>query len=195
MKMKISFGILRRVIKGLTMNRIMVLGALVIAVSPGFAHTVRVDFDRGIHFSCYKTYSWVHSGDARSSQWLFPNQLMEERIGSFIEEALGARGLKRVATGGDLLISYRINVTEYPQVIAFSDGVGPVGLGWGSPFYTATVQAIYEGTLVIDMMDAKQKRLVFQGTSAQTISSRPEKNTKKLAKAINLIFAKYPPRP
>jgi len=177
------------------MNRIITLGMLAMAVSPGFAHTVRVDFDHGTHFSSYKTYSWLHSADVESSPALFPNQLMEKRIASSIEEALAARGLKRVPSGGDLLISYRINVTEHPEYVTFSDGWGPTGLGWGSGFTTTTVQIRYEGTLVIAMIDTKQNQLVFQGTSTQAISSRPEKNTKKLAKAVNEVFQRYPPQP
>jgi hypothetical protein len=44
------------------------------------------------------------------------------------------------------------------------------------------------------MVDAKQNQLVFQGTSTQAVSTRPERNSKKLAKAVNEIFEKYPPR-
>ena len=180
------------------MKRILVLGALVCGASIGFAHKVRVDFDRGIHFSCYKTYRWVPSADAPSPQTLFPNQLMRERISGYIDEALAARGLKRVTTGGDLLISYRVKVTEEPLLTTFSDGLGPGwgwDWGWGSGFSTTTVQNIYDGTLVIDMVDANHQQLVFQGTSTQTISSRPEKNSKRLAKAVSEVFEKYPPQP
>jgi hypothetical protein len=121
---------------------------------------------------------------------------MRERIAGLIEEALAARGFKRVATGGDLLISYGIQVTEHPQFTTFYDGGGPGwGWGWGSGFSTTTVQTFYEGTLVVNMVDANQKRLVFEGTSTQTISSRPERNTRRLAKAVNEIFEKYPPQP
>jgi hypothetical protein len=177
------------------MNRILVLGALICAVSPGFAHKVRVDFDHGIHFSNYKTYRWVEVAGTPPEGALFPNQLMRERITGLIEEALAARGFKRVTTAGDLLISYGIQVTEHPEYITFYDGGGPGwGWGWGSGFSTTTVQTIYEGTLVVDMVDAHQKKLVFQGTSTQTISSRPERNTRKLAKAVSEIFEKYPPQ-
>jgi hypothetical protein len=48
--------------------------------------------------------------------------------------------------------------------------------------------------LVIDMVDAKQ-HLVFEGILTQTVSSRPEKNAKKLAKAVSEVLDKYPPRP
>jgi hypothetical protein len=180
------------------MKRIMVLGALACVVSTGFAYKVRVDFDHGSHFSNYKTYRWVRSADAPSPEALFPNELMQDRISGFIDEALGARGLKRVTTGGDLLISYRMKVAEQPHFTTFSSGAGPGwgwDWGWGTGFSTTTVQTIYEGTLIIDIVDSNQQHLVFEGTATQTISSRPEKNVKKLAKAIGEVFEKYPPRP
>jgi hypothetical protein len=176
------------------MKGIALMGALVCAAVPGFAHRVRTDFDHGTHFSCYKTFSWAYPADGPSPpEIVFPNQIMQTRIAGSIEEALAARGLKHVPKGGDLLISYGVNVTEQPVFTTFSDGPG-WGWGWGSGFSTTTVQTIYEGTLVLNMVDARQKKLVFQGTSTQTVSSRPERNTKRLARAVNEIFEKYPPR-
>jgi hypothetical protein len=188
------------------MNRIVPIGALAIALSPAFAHKIRVDFNHDTHFSCYKTYRWVPAAGAHASPTQFPNQLMDERIVSSIDEALGARGLKRVAAGGDLLVSYQVQVTELPQYTTFADGWGwgggwgggwgpGWGPAWGTGFATTTVQIIYQGTLVIDMVDAHHKQLVFQGTSTQAVSSHPEKNTRKLAKAVNEVLERYPPRP
>jgi hypothetical protein len=48
--------------------------------------------------------------------------------------------------------------------------------------------------LVVDMVDTKQNKVVFEGTSTQMVSSRPERNTKKLAKAVSEVFEKYPPQ-
>ena len=187
------------------MNRIMVLAALT-AVSTGFAHTVRVDFDHGAHFSSYKTYSLTVSKDSDPPQALFPNQLMERRIAAFIEEALAARGLHRVPTGGDLHVTYHVVVTEQPQFVTFGSGFGP-GWGWGSGwgpgwgawgpssgFSTTTVTPFYEGTLVIDMVDANRNKLIFQGTSTQSVSSRPNRNTERLGEAVNRIMTRFPPQ-
>ncbi len=182
------------------MNRIMVLGALLCAVSPSFAHKIRVDFKRGVDFSRYKTYSWVRPAGAPPADALFPNQLMQERIAGFVDQAVGCRGFKRVASGGDLLVSYRMSVTAVPHYVTFNDG-GPYGWGWGDGwgwsggFSTTTVQTIYEGTLVVDMVDAHKNQLVFEGTSTHTISSSPERNTKKLDKAVREVFEKYPGQP
>jgi len=183
------------------MNRIMVLGAL-LAASPSFGHTVRVDFDHAAQFSAYKTYRWV-APETQSPQPLFPNQIMEQRITGFIDQALECRGLKRVTKGGDLLISSRMIITEQPQFFTFGDwpaagwdggwgwGWGP---GWGGGFSTTTVEILYQGTLVIDITDARRSKLVFQGTSTQSVSSRPRRNTERLARAVNRIMAKYPPQ-
>jgi hypothetical protein len=45
------------------------------------------------------------------------------------------------------------------------------------------------------MTDAHKKQLIFQGTSSDEISSRPEKNIKRYKKGIDKMFEKYPPRP
>lgn len=182
------------------MDRVIALGAL-LAIAPGFAHTVRVDFDHAAHFSSYKTYSWASPGN--TSQGLFPSPIMAQRIMGFVEEALASRGLKRVTTGGDLVLSYRMIVTEQPTFVTSGDGWGPGWdgtwgwgfAGWGGGYSTTTVAMFYEGTLVIDIRDANRNKLVFQGTSTQAVSSRPNKNTEKLEKAVCKIMAKYPPQP
>jgi hypothetical protein len=191
------------------MNRMLAFVGLVCAVSPIFGHRTRVDFDHAIHFSCYRTYRWAPSPGAQA-KGEFPNQLMQERIAGFIEEQLAARNIKRVATGGDLLLSYRVDVKAEPVFTTLSDGGGcgwgcgwgggwggAWGAGWGGGWgwSTTTVQTIYYGTLVVDMVDANRNELVFQGTSTHSISSRPEKNTQKLSKAVAEVFERYPPRP
>jgi hypothetical protein len=172
-------------------NRPIVLLALAWAILPAGAEKVHVDFDHGRHFSRYNTYSWLEPTGEQTPDTLFPNQLMRERIAGFIEEVLAAKGLRPVASGGDLLVSYQVNVTELPMYTTFGDGWG---WGWGDGISTTTTEMTYEGTLVVDMLDAHQKQLVFQGVSTMMISSKPAHNTKKLGKAVNEIFEKYPPQ-
>jgi hypothetical protein len=155
-----------------------------------------VDFDHSGQFSRYKTYSWSHF-DSPPQDTLFPNQIMQERIAGFIEEALAARGFKYVPKGGDLLISYGMKITEQPVFI--TTGTGPYwgwdswyAGGWGGGTSVTTVETFLKGTLIVNMVDANKQKLIFQGTSTQDISSRAEKNTKKLLKAVNEIFKKYP---
>ena len=180
------------------MNRMMVTALLACAAVPGTAQKIRIDYDHKCDFSRYKTYSWAASPEAP-----FPNQLMQERIVGMVEEALAAKRLTHTPTGGDILISYQMNVSELPQFTTFTNGWGP-GWGngwgngwdgWGSSISTTTTQTILQGTLVVELTDAHRKQLIFQGTSSDEISSRPEKNIKRYKKGIDKMFEKYPPRP
>jgi hypothetical protein len=182
------------------MSRIMVLLTLASVVSPGVAQKVRVDYDHACNFSLYKTYRWVKLQQVQFSDVQFPNQLMHERIVGFVEEALAAKRFTRVETGGDLLVGYDMKVDSEPQFTTYATGPawGWSGWGWGggwdSAFSTTTTQTILTGALVVSMTDSRQKQLVFQGVSTDTISSKAEKNTKRLQKGIDKIFEKYPPK-
>lgn len=174
------------------MNRIMVLLAMVSVTQPLGAYKVRVDFDHHGNFSQYQTYRWVQPEVTTPPGSLFPNELMRERIIVFIDQALAARHLKRVESGGDLLVTYGVDVTEQEQYTTFTNGFGCC---WdGSSISTTIPQTILTGRLVVNMTDARKQQLVYQGVSTHTISSRPERNTKRLARAVNEIFGKYPPR-
>jgi hypothetical protein len=186
------------------MSRIMVVLALTAGVSPGIAQEVHVDYQHACNFSSYKTYRWAPQ-QAQLSDVPFPNQLMQERIVSFVEEALGAKGFKRVETGADLLVSYDVKITTQPQFTTYTDTTGPgwgwAGRGccgwdggWGSAFSTTETQAVSTAMLVVNMQDSRHKQLVFQGVSTTTVSSRAEKNTRRLQRGINKMFEKYPPK-
>jgi hypothetical protein len=171
------------------MNRIVVF-ALACAISPVAAEKVHVDFDHACDFSHYKTYRWVGPPNASAL-----NQLMQERVIGFVEEAMATKRLRRVETGGDLLVNFHMNVRQEEIFTTFGDTMGFGWYsGWGGGVSTTTTQVIQLGTLTVDVVDSHRNQLVFQGVSTEPISSKPAHNTKRLAKAVNEIFEKYPPR-
>ena len=186
------------------MSRIMVALALTAGVSAGIAQEVHVDYEHACNFSTFKTYRWAPR-PAHLAGDPFPNQLMQERIVSFVEETLAAKGIKRVETGADLLVSYDVKITAQPQFTTYTDSTGPgwgwggrgcCGWdgGWGSAFSTTETQSIVTAMLVVNMQNSRDKQLVFQGVSTDAVSARPEKNTRRLQRGINKMFEKYPPK-
>jgi hypothetical protein len=173
------------------MNRIVALATFWIAAVPGFAQQLQVNFDPAAHFSRYKTYRLVQATGLSSKA--FPVGF-GERIVGLVEERLAADGLRPVATGGDLMICYNVHITEHPQKINLSDGAGPTGLGWGDATYFAILPTIYEWTLTVNIVDAKQNHVVFEGVKSQTTGSTPARNAKKLTKAFHEILDRYPPQ-
>jgi hypothetical protein len=170
------------------MNRIVLAIAILWSISSADAHKVTVDFGHQAKFANYRTYCWVGPPEVESM-----SQLLADRVTGFVEEALASRHLKRVPAGCDLLIRFRMTVQEQEQYITYTSGFGGYW-DWGTSVSTTVSDPILTSTLTVDMVDGRTDRLVFQGVSTQSLSSKPEGNTKKLAKAVNSIFAKYPPQ-
>ena len=59
---------------------------------------------------------------------------------------------------------------------------------------TTTEQDYKEGTLVVDLYDAKTKQLIWRGSAEDTVSNDAAKNEKNLDKSVVKMFKKFPPR-
>jgi hypothetical protein len=54
------------------------------------------------------------------------------------------------------------------------------------------IGAGHQGTLVIGVVDAKSRSLVWRGTAAGEVSG-PDHSGQKLEKAVQKMFARFPP--
>jgi Domain of unknown function (DUF4136) len=154
------------------------------------AQQVKTDYDRGTDFGQYKTYSWEHvkTKDA----------LDVDRIKSAVNAALAAKGWTQVDSGGDVSI-VAMEITRNQQTLnTFYDGFGG-GWGWrrfgGGGFgqATTTTETYKVGTLVLDLFDSKTKKLLWRGTSSDTLSNNSDKNIKNLDKGVDKLFKQFPP--
>ena len=155
-----------------------------------FAQQVKTDFDHQTNFSEYKTYSWQEIKPA--------NSLWDARIKSAVDAQLTAKGWTQVASGGDVAIVAMKATQTQRSLQTFYDGFGG-GWGWrrfgGGGFgeSTTTEQDYKEGTLVVDLYDAKTKQLIWRGSAEDTLSNTAEKNEKNLDKGVAKMFKKFPP--
>jgi hypothetical protein len=149
------------------------------------AQHVTTDFDHNVTFSGYKTYSWSKIQTA--------NSLWDDRVQQDVDAALAARGLRRVESGGDLILTAFGKTRDQQTLETFYSGFG--GWRWRGMGGTATTQTYdYKvGTLVLDLFDAGTKRLVWRGVSTDTLSDKPEKNQKKLQQSVDKMFKHFPP--
>jgi hypothetical protein len=149
------------------------------------AADVTTDYDHSADFSQYHTYSWlsVKAGD----------QLWADRIQQAVDAQLAAKGWTKVASGGDAMIA-AFGRTDTKQTLqTFYDGFpGWYWSGFGTA--TTTVEDIKVGTLVVDIFDARTKKLIWRGRSTETLSGKPEKNEKKLEKSVEEMFKHFPPK-
>ncbi len=155
-----------------------------------WAASVSTDYDHHADFGRYHTYSWmgVKAGDS----------LWQDRIMSAVDGELAAKGWTKTANGGDATVSAFGHVNERDTLETFYDGFPGWGWRrWGGGLSTATTEVIPErvGNLTVDIFDGNSKQLVWRGQSSETLSSKPDKNDKKMEKAVGEMFKKFPPPP
>jgi hypothetical protein len=59
---------------------------------------------------------------------------------------------------------------------------------------TTSEQDYKEGTLLVDLYDAKTKQLIWRGSAEDTVSNNADKNEKNLNKGVAKMFKKFPPQ-
>ena len=156
------------------------------------AQDVKIDFDKAFDFSTVKTYSI-----AIGTKW--GNDLSERRVLTEIDEAITAKGWKKVdaAQANAIVVLHGATQTK-KSANTFYSGMGGYGYGYRGFGGMGSAQTVVSewavGTLVVDMFDAKSKQLIFRGTAEDEISDNPEKNTKRLEKASTKLFKDFPPK-
>ena len=174
------------------MNKWIAIAALAAALGTPVAaraQKVNVDFDEQAQFGAYKTYAWTTGTPS-------PNPLGEARIKSAVEATLAKAGFKPATTATpDVVVATHVIAKEQKEVV--TTGYGGYGAGWrsGGGMATSSVYSYTQGTLVLDMFDAKSKQLVWRGTGTDTVSDKAEKNEKKVTNALAKMFKQYPPVP
>jgi hypothetical protein len=172
------------------LQRVFVALALVVVFFsiPAMAQQVETDYDHSVNFDQYHTYSWghVHSTDP----------FFEQRIREAVDRKLQEKGWQVAPAGGDVTLTAVAIKKNQPEYTTFYDGLGGGWRwhGWGEGMATTTVDKIPIGTLVIDVYDTSTKHLVWRGLAHDQLSDKPDKDTKKLEKAVDKLFDKFPPR-
>ncbi len=186
------------------MNRIigMTLAVLFGFAGLGHAGKVYVDYDRQADFGAYKTYAWL---PAKGFNLADVNELLHLRVKNYIEDKLEKGGYLLVEKNPDFLVTYYTASKDMTKINVVSMGYA-YGPGWGwDPYWTgywgwgyggshaASGQvAVYtKGTLIIDVIDARTKQLIWRGTLKDSVPDNPDKISKKIYKGIDKIIRKW----
>lgn len=156
-----------------------------------YAADVNIDYNHRVDFSQFKTYMWIKKPHLK-------DPLMNQRVIRAVESQLNAKGLQEVDENADLGLAANGSTQERQTLNTFYDGFGG-GWGWGGwgddmAMSQTTPQTYEVGTLMVDLFDAKTKKVVWRGTATDTLSSKPEKNAEKINKATEKMFKDFPPK-
>ena len=131
--------------------------------------TVSSHIERTANFADYVTYDWgppdnLPVGDPR----LDNNPFFADYLQGTVEKQLYAKGYERAVTGQpDLLVHYHASVNQKVEV---HDVDSHYGYTYPTHYGQSEITEFEQGTLVVDLVDAKTSRLVWRGWAQDTMN-------------------------
>jgi len=177
--------------------------AVVLATSLLFttasAEKIRVHYDKSINFAKYKTYGWAPVGAVA-------HPMLALDIVGAVDQEMAARGLTKVASNPDLLVQMygavdtEVSMTSNNPIYNATGGIPPFDPSMTSPgdslywdgYYGNSTVVVHPGTLIIDIIDAKAKKLIWRGMGSEAVSSNPDKLMEEANSTISKLFKEYP---
>ena len=184
-----------------TMKSILLLGVLAIFLSSCTSVRVVADYDKKASFNTYKSFAFFKPGIDKAEI----SDLDKKRILRAINNTMVDKGFTK-SDAPDLLISI---FTEENQRVDVYNNFGFGGFGFGgfggfgyggfyNPFLFPgafnNVSTRTEGSLYIDIIDAKTKELVWQGKGTGFLTNTSiEKKEARINEFVSEILEQYPP--
>lgn len=159
------------------------------------------DYDKGTDFTQYKTYAFYKKGIDKVEI----SDLDKKRILRAIERELRSKGFVP-SDNPDLLVNIFTKSREkidiynnnyygwYPWYYGYGYGYGYGYPGYG--FGYTNVSSSTEGTLFIDLVDARKKELAWQGIGVGILSyyKNVDKKEARINEFVTNIMTQYPPQ-
>jgi hypothetical protein len=161
----------------------MVCGLLVCLPIVANAQQVSVNYNHNQSFANYHTYAWG-SNNANQIQ----NSILAQAAKQDIDSALQSKGLQMVEENQNPDLIVLANGGLRQETSYSATGMRGVGGGFG----TISPEQSEEGSLIVDLHDAKTKSLVWRGIAQNTLSSKGNKNQQMVQKAIQKMFKQWP---
>jgi hypothetical protein len=165
---------------------------------------VETDYEASYNFAALKTFA-VKSAKQDTKE----NILISPFTLSHIHTLVNGELAKRYQSVGesaapDFLVTYHVVMEEKLESSAYDQmyGVGYWGRGYRypsplfyRPIYDGGVRVYNQGSLIIDMVDAKTQQPIWRGVSEKRLSKSlsPQKQREILTSAVMEVLAQFPP--
>lgn len=167
-------------------------------------YSVRYDYDPAAPFANLHTFSWYQAdASAQERPDRVNDSIMDRRVRRLVEAELTARGYQRVSEGTpDFLVAYHPVFRD--RVVASTIPADPWwGYGWdrpwlyGPPAGFTELEVYREGSLVLDLVDARNHRLIWQAVAEGALTGfrDPQDAEEQLGRTVKKMLERFPPPP
>jgi Domain of unknown function (DUF4136) len=158
---------------------------------------VTSDYDKQANFGQYKTFSLYQ--DVKVSDAI--SQLNHDRVINAIKGEMVKKGYQENTSSPDVLVNVVAIFKDRTSVSATTDYYGYGGYYrpyyWGGGMSTSTTnyntRHYKDGSLIIDVVDANSKKLVWQGVGNKEIDKPAKDPDTAIPKAVASIMESFPP--
>jgi len=179
------------------LNKLPWLTGLMIFVACSPSLKVTSDYDKSVDFTSYKTFAMYELKDHSGAI----SQLNQNRIIDAVKKQMVAKGFTENTTNPDVLVNVVTYLKEKQQVTANTNYYGyggyyrPYAWGGGMASGTTTYSTYnyHDGTLMVDVVDAAKKQLVWQGVGNKEIDKPSKDPDKAISEAVARIMESFPP--
>lgn len=150
------------------------------------------DYDKDADIADYKTYSWLTKEEieAKGINPLYYNELNDKRIKTAVYDQMKKKGFMYKNDMQPLEMHYHI-IVEDKTFLATE----PLGYIYGPAWQMKKTQVYpyQQGTLIIDLMDTRNKTLVWRGWATGAIEDEATRHPDEaIQKAVEKIFKRFP---
>lgn len=168
------------------------LAVVLLGLNPinSYAGRVKTQLRPGTNLGQYKTYEWLPTRVLTGSGIVENDPVLTPLIKEAVNRELKERGLTEVTSGGDLQVAAGITTHAVPQVEAVWFA-GPTDLTYATPIATMG-RYNRKGSLIVNLIDPKTKKSAWAGLAEEDLSDTQGAGQKKISKAADKMFKKYP---
>ncbi len=169
------------------------------------ASRVKSEWDANTNLNQYRSFRFIDSAHQKTKQQVL---LIDNTIHKQVASELEKRGVKEGNIKPSLWIVYHTYTEKVKDTLNTQLPMMYGGESWhfypwsAAPYpyeywngYNPRIAVYTEGTLIIDAIDAKSKKLVWRGSLSNAIDTDLPSLQDEATKAVELIFRKYPVKP
>lgn len=141
------------------------------------------DWDPEADFSRYETFA-IHDDTT------FNNPEIHDAFVRVIDVAMQEKGFTPSDTDPDLLVSVYGRSDATVRLDMWNYAYDP----WWGPYAAIAPRDVDVGTVVLDVADARRKRLVYRAIVTDSLPERPKGDGSLIFKAVDSLLADFPPK-
>jgi hypothetical protein len=147
-----------------------------------------------IAFKKYKTYQ-VYGLNIKTIPEFEPKKESINFLISEIGKQMAARGYQKVKENPDLILNIGVVISSEQKTRQTDIRDAPIYMGQRNYHWESeeiVVQNYNAGTVILDIVESENNKLIWQAVSKGMISGSIDTNRSRITKAVKKMFKKYP---